>query len=259
MRTQTLVFGFSLSLVMAGSAFADTITLANGKEYEGKVVADKPGFLKLVLPKAELIVAEAEVRSVVAAPALDELYQSRLKETPATAEGQKSLALWCQQKGMSREARDAFAKALTLDPECIVARQALGYRKVDGIWMSAEDRVAVTEAPKVAPAAREAAPTAREVSDTIEGETTGWMPDHKALVVEAKEKGLIDTKARYVRIGIPMVTLELKPTMAQLVSMRTITVAGSGLFGTGTPVIVEAPIVELTSVRTSAQVAGYSR
>ena len=172
----------------------------------------------------------------------EERYQARLKETPDTVQGHLSLAHWSEGQGLEGRAREQFGSVLRLDPEFAEAREALGYRKVAGVWMSGEDRKAM---------ARKDEPPVIEIA---EGTVTGWTEDHRNLIVEAKRNGTVRTRPRYVRVGIPLVTLELRPTMSQLIQIRTVNTATGG--GTGA-VFIEAPIVQMSSVRTTASVAAY--
>jgi len=102
----------------------------------------------------------------------------------------------------------------------------------------------------------------KEDGEVVEGTFIGWTEDHKNLIVEAKNKGLVNLNTRYVQVGIPMVTLELRPTLSQLEGMRTVNTSGAVTRPDGTPVsnlFIEAPIVSLRSVRTTVQVRAYPR
>jgi len=56
----------------------------------------------------------------------------------------ESLGTWSQKKGLEKEAKQAFQRALELDPESIIARRGLGQAKFEGRWVDAE-RVAELE------------------------------------------------------------------------------------------------------------------
>jgi len=45
------------------------------------------------------------------------------------------LAHWCKDNGLAREARESFTLALGVDSENTVARRALGYEKIEGVWL----------------------------------------------------------------------------------------------------------------------------
>jgi hypothetical protein len=45
------------------------------------------------------------------------------------------LGLWCGENGLTLEARGCYEAALAIDTECLAARKALGYEKVEGLWL----------------------------------------------------------------------------------------------------------------------------
>lgn len=190
-----------------------------------------------------------------APPSPRQAYEARLRETPDQPAARMALARWCLAQGLKDEAREQCLAALARDPEFAEAREALGYRKVAGVWMSAEDARAL-EARK----AKEAEPE----GGVVEGKAVGWSPDHKTLLVEAKDRKLVNLNTRHVRVGIPRVTLELRPTISQLTGMRQVftsgalTTAGQGQTGGFQQnIFIEAPITQLTSVRTTVEVDAY--
>ena len=241
---------------------ADTITLADGRVLEGKLAKGAKGIVTVTTDGAEISLPAAQVRSV-APPSTGEIYRARLRETPDTPEGHMALARWCREQGLKTEFKDQCLAALNLKADYAEAREALGYRKVAGVCMSPEDRQAMEAAAK-APAldASEGMAQEKEDGEVVEGTFIGWTEDHKNLIVEAKNKGLVNLNTRYVQVGIPMVTLELRPTLSQLEGMRTVNTSGAVTRPDGTPVsnlFIEAPIVSLRSVRTTVQVRAYPR
>jgi len=68
----------------------------------------------------------------------DDRYQSYLKirdRYPATVESQLELARWCGAHGLPDQQRAHLTKVLELDPEHVIARAALGFERVDGMWI----------------------------------------------------------------------------------------------------------------------------
>lgn len=167
-------------------------------------------------------------------------YQARLREAPpATAAAHVALAEWCLARSLPAEARRHHEAALALNPECEPACIALGYVKVAGIWMSPQDRLAVDAA------------SAASDPDVADAEVVG-KGDGGGLLVKLEKQGVLKG-ARYARISQPLVRIDLRMTMGQLMSMRNVPavpVPGGGALN------LEAPIVKLDSVRTSVQAAG---
>jgi hypothetical protein len=71
-------------------------------------------------------------------------YNRMREKTPETAAAQWKLALWCEQNGLPAEAFAHLASVVKLDPKREAAWRKLGFKKVDGRWMTdeqiAEDR-----------------------------------------------------------------------------------------------------------------------
>jgi hypothetical protein len=223
-------------------ALADTITLDDGRVLDGTLEPDaaREGSVRIRLEKAEMVLPAGRVRSVLPAPMPRDVYAQTLREhPPATLDEQVALARWCREKGLLAEAKAHWTAALELDAENPEVRTALGYRKVDGIWMSAQDAIALTEKEKQEKADAEVA----------EGKVVGRTTDGQ-LIVEAARKGLVNKNLRALRVGIPLVTLDIRATVGQLREMRQVQVVSGA-----TPLSLEAPILQLTSIRTSAMVA----
>jgi hypothetical protein len=51
------------------------------------------------------------------------------------ASGLVRLAIWCRENGLSVEAKRCWGEALAADPDNTLARRALGYEKVEGVWL----------------------------------------------------------------------------------------------------------------------------
>ncbi|WP_406697189.1 hypothetical protein V5E97_39975 [Singulisphaera sp. Ch08] len=66
-----------------------------------------------------------------------ERYHEKRLEAPYTAEGQWKLALWCDENDLKSQARAHLMAVTSLDPARDQAWKRLGYKKVDGRWVSA--------------------------------------------------------------------------------------------------------------------------
>lgn len=233
---------------------ADVVTLKDGRVLEGRVEKLADRRLKVTGAKGATVVGEDEVLSMDAAESLLKAYEARLRETPETAVARTALGRWCRERGLEVEAREQFLSAAILDPEFSEAREALGYQKVDGVWMAAADRRELESGPKQLPKS-----AVSDGSAVVEGRAAGWTPDHKGLIVEAARNKVVAMDACYVRVGIPLVTLELRPTFGQLKALRTVFTSGAvtTVAGNQQNIFIEAPITQLNAVRTTAQVAAY--
>ncbi|HWE35775.1 MAG TPA: polymorphic toxin-type HINT domain-containing protein [Isosphaeraceae bacterium] len=85
---------------------------------------------------ASRVKADAELSATLAE------YERRRAAAPETADGQWTLALWCEQHGLKPEARAHLATVVRLDPRRDVAWKRLGYKKRDGRWATDADLAA---------------------------------------------------------------------------------------------------------------------
>lgn len=69
-------------------------------------------------------------------------YRKVRDDYPETVEGQLELAGWCARKGLQDQARAHLTKVLELEPNHAGARRELGFRWVEGVWLSEEERLA---------------------------------------------------------------------------------------------------------------------
>jgi hypothetical protein len=85
-------------------------------------------------PRGKNADAAAEASS---AAALAE-YNAKKRKTARSADAQWGLALWCEQKGLKAEATAHLAEVVRLDPKRGAAWKRLGFKNVNGRWMSQE-------------------------------------------------------------------------------------------------------------------------
>jgi hypothetical protein len=64
-----------------------------------------------------------------------ELRERRASVAADDAAGLYRLGAWCREKGLADEARGLFEEVVRLDADHILARRALGYEKVDEVWL----------------------------------------------------------------------------------------------------------------------------
>jgi len=58
---------------------------------------------------------------------------------PGDAEARFRLALWCEERGLAKEAVTEHRAVVTLDPDHRASRRALGYERVCGRWMKGDE------------------------------------------------------------------------------------------------------------------------
>jgi len=86
-------------------------------------------------------------------PAAWKQYHDLRKQTPATVEGQTSLADFCSRQGLLEQERVHWSAVLDLDPDHAAARQRLNYERVGDQWVTPEEKTEKTAAAKAIVAA----------------------------------------------------------------------------------------------------------
>jgi hypothetical protein len=134
-----LLAAAGLALLLSAVAFADTVTLTNGRKLEGK--ARRAGDRVIIkTPGGELILEASEVRGIEKGRTVADDYLDKSKAVAKDdADAQANLAAWCNEKGLRKEARAHWRAVLVLDADHAEAREALGYRQQDGVWMTADE------------------------------------------------------------------------------------------------------------------------
>lgn len=126
---------------LATLALGDVVYLKNGGSIEGQVVPTEGGII-LKLPAGEVRINDQAIDRIEQKPTALDDYQQRLANLKADdAEAQYQLGLWARANGMKLQARGHFEKTIALDPNHAGARQALGYRLVDGKWLNEDEEM----------------------------------------------------------------------------------------------------------------------
>ncbi len=129
------------ALLLAAAARGDVVHLKNGGALEGQVTVTQDGAI-IKLPVGEVRVSNDAIARIEKKETPLEDYLKRaaaVKEDDA--EGHYKLGVWAQTVGLKPQAKDEFSKTIALKPDHEGARQALGYRKVGGQWMTLEQEM----------------------------------------------------------------------------------------------------------------------
>ncbi|MBR5627155.1 MAG: HEAT repeat domain-containing protein, partial [Thermoguttaceae bacterium] len=141
--TRTLII-FSMVFSHFSYAQNDRITLNDGGTVYGKILnpeADAGMDYKIqITGGGELLIPVRQVRRIVT-PGQEMLtYQTTAPFVEDTVEAHLQIAKWCQNNSLSGWAAKHFEHILELDPDYEDAHKALGHVKVDGVWMSEQER-----------------------------------------------------------------------------------------------------------------------
>jgi len=153
-------------LLFTAALRADDVRLANGKTFEGVIVAERDGALDLQMPGGTISISKSSVREIVPSGSPYAEYLSRvaeLRRAHAGAERWLELARWASSHDMNTAAREAALEAAALDPwfaDLQPVMRSLGYEldaasqqwlpfdeamrsrglvQVDGDWLTRED------------------------------------------------------------------------------------------------------------------------
>jgi hypothetical protein len=132
----------SLLTVHCVAARGETFVLKNGGKVEGEWLnADQEPQAVYRIKTAsggQLTLSSDIVEEVIAKSELMRRYEEFLAEVPDTAEGHWDLAQRCQKAGLKTQREFHLRKVLQFDPNHEDARHALGYSRVKGEWVIAE-------------------------------------------------------------------------------------------------------------------------
>jgi hypothetical protein len=127
-----------LSLALASAALADEVTLRNGSTFSG-IVREQGDRVTIEMDFGSMTFRKVDVRSI---SRNNEDFLSQFEEKAKTALDVKSmlaLAAWARDRGLAARASELYRKVLVLDPDQAEARKALGYEKVNGLWLAGDE------------------------------------------------------------------------------------------------------------------------
>ena len=127
-----------VSLAMASAALADEVVLKNGSVFSG-IVREEGDRVVVEMDFGSMSFKKVDVRSVSRGT---EDVLSQFQEKARAAFDVKSmveLAAWAKDKGLTARAAELYRKVLVIDPDQADARKALGFEKVNGVWLTGDD------------------------------------------------------------------------------------------------------------------------
>lgn len=123
------------ALAFSGVGTAEILYLKEGGSVEGEVQEiSENGYRVRTVYGVIVVPFDSVVRREESDPAVSQ-YDRKLRALDDTAEAHFSLAAWCDQQGMRGEQRKHLRRVIELDPDHEGARTALGFVRVNGIWI----------------------------------------------------------------------------------------------------------------------------
>ncbi|MEN8150358.1 MAG: hypothetical protein ABFS86_11085 [Planctomycetota bacterium] len=141
-RRPVLLLAALLVVLVLGTvpAFADKIYFKNGSSFEGKLIREtSTHYIFKVKGMGEQKFKKSEVLKVEKGESAFDVYEKRRKAlADDDAKGWYELGVWCKEQSLRKEAKQCFRTVLKADDDHAGARQALGFVRYHGDWLTAK-------------------------------------------------------------------------------------------------------------------------
>lgn len=132
----------SSAALLCSAAAADVFVLSNEGRIEGELLNPDESPRKVYRIRTpfggEVSFDREEVVEVIRQSDREAEYEHIRPTYPDTVEGQWALAEWCRERYMSDQRETHLQRVIELDPDHLEARRALGFRQIDGRWVTQE-------------------------------------------------------------------------------------------------------------------------
>jgi hypothetical protein len=129
-----------LLFLVPALALADEVFLAGAGSISGRIVEQTETMVKVDIGGGIMGVPMSRVERIVKGRTpLDDYDERAAKLGPQDAAGWRSLGRWASQQGLSEQAGQAYEKVLAIAPDDAEARQAMGYVRLEGRWVTEEE------------------------------------------------------------------------------------------------------------------------
>ncbi|HVO51293.1 MAG TPA: hypothetical protein VMV60_09900 [Thermoanaerobaculia bacterium] len=119
---------------------ADVVYVKGGGSFSGRIVEQTAEKVVIDFGDGTIGLQMDQVEKIEkGASPLDEFDARASKLGPQDVDGWRSLGLWASTKGLSAQSRAAYKRVLALAPDDKEAREALGFVRVDGRWLTEEE------------------------------------------------------------------------------------------------------------------------
>ncbi len=123
----------------AGAARADEVVLRNGARFEGQV-KESGNTVTVVMDFGSMTFKKMDVARIERGVSALTEFDTKVTALKADdLEGKFTLAVWARNKDLHHRARKLFEEVLLRDPDHAGAREALGYRKHEGRWLTDDE------------------------------------------------------------------------------------------------------------------------
>ncbi|HBP18080.1 MAG TPA: hypothetical protein DEA08_09845 [Planctomycetes bacterium] len=139
-RSSTIALLLALLLIPAALLAQDVIYKTDGGRLRGKIVADTPRYVKIKTLGGVYTVPRADIARIEREGDVQQTFERRRDKLRGTdAKGWYALGVWAQDQGLHPQAVDCFHKTIQIDRDHEDARWELGYRRLNGRWVTEAD------------------------------------------------------------------------------------------------------------------------
>ncbi|MGE5344467.1 MAG: tetratricopeptide repeat protein, partial [Acidithiobacillales bacterium] len=129
-----------LLLMLPGLLVADVVYLKGGGKFTGRIVEQTAEKVVVDFGDGTVGLPMDQVEEIARGPSpLDEFDARASKLGQQDVDGWRSLAQWASMRGLSAQSRAAYKRVLAVAPDDAEAREALGFVKLDGRWVTEEE------------------------------------------------------------------------------------------------------------------------
>lgn len=131
----------TLILLVCAVAQSDVIHTVDGRKITGKIVREDADTVTIKARYGgEITLDRLDIERIEKGKLPEEIYEEKAGTLDkADAQGHYELGMWCKKNSLPRQAKEEFQKAIAAGPDHEGARKELGYRKIEGKWVSAAE------------------------------------------------------------------------------------------------------------------------
>lgn len=129
-----------LLLLVPSLAVADEVYIKGAGVLSGRIIEETETMIKVDIGDGIMGVPPSRVDRIVRGRSpLDEYDERASQLRPEDTKGWRSLGRWAKQQGLSKQARQAYENVVAVAPDDAEAREALGFVRLDGRWVTEEE------------------------------------------------------------------------------------------------------------------------